>query len=191
MKTALLNLRKNTEVFGVAPLPAEQRFLQAYHEHSDAIFRYCYWRMFDRDKAKDCVQEAFCRTWKYIGSGKDVENIRAFLYKTANNIIIDGYRKKKNVSLDYIMEKGFAPKIDYRQQTQEYFMNQDALNVIKSLDEKYRDVILMKYVEDLSTKEIALALRETENNVYVRLSRGLEKVRDIIKEGEAKVMARA
>src|SRR6185436_19052933 len=130
----------------------EKQFLEAYEAHSDAIFRYCYYRVFDREKAKDYAQEAFCRTWKYISEGKEVENIRAFLYRTATNIIIDESRKKKATSLDQIMEKGFAPKTDPREKTQDYFTGQELITIVKSLDEKYRDVILMKYVDDLSTK---------------------------------------
>lgn len=163
----------------------ERQFTEAYTLYADAIFRYCYYRIFDREKAKDYMQEAYMRTWKYLSEGKEVENIRAFLYRTAGNIIIDESRKKKATSLDFMMEKGFTPKTDSRQKTEDHFMGKEILRVIKELDEKYRDVIIMKYVDDLSTKEIAFALNETENNVYVRLSRGLEKVKEILKYQES------
>ncbi|OGZ72971.1 MAG: hypothetical protein A2908_00125 [Candidatus Staskawiczbacteria bacterium RIFCSPLOWO2_01_FULL_38_12b] len=159
----------------------QQQFLDAYDNYSNAIFRYCYYRVFDKEKAKDCVQEAYCRTLKYMAENGEIENIRAFLYKIARNIIIDESRKRKISSLDHIMEKGFSPYIDTRQKTQDYFTGKELLVIVKSLDEKYKDVILMKYIEDLSIKEIAFALNETENNVYVRISRGLEKVKEILK----------
>jgi len=190
MKITLADTKHATEFLHTgtpAVASVQQKFLKSYEEYSDAIFRYCYYRVFDREKAKDYVQETYCRTWKYIIKGNDVENLRAFLYRAANNIIIDGYRKKKNVSLDQIMQKGFTPKTDGRKKTEEYFMNQDILALVKSLDEKYRDVILLKYVEDMATKQIARLLGETENNVYVRISRGLEKVREIIKQQEGRV----
>jgi len=160
----------------------EKQFLEAHEKYSDAIFRYCYYRVFDRDKAKDFVQEAYCRTWKYISEGKKVDNLRAFIYKIANNVIIDDSRKKKATSLNQIMEKGYTPSVDTREKTQNYFTGQEILEVIKSLDEKYRDVILLKYIEDLSTREISLILNETENNIYVRLNRGFEQVKKIIHE---------
>lgn len=157
----------------------ETQYLEAYELYSDAIFRYCYYRVFDREKAKDHVQEAYLRTWKYMAAGNQVDNVRAFLYKTANHIIIDEFRKKKGVSLDQIMEKGFTPKIDHREKTENYFMGQDIIKLVKSLDEKYQQPILLRYVDDLSIREIADVLDETENNVYVRISRGLQKVKDI------------
>lgn len=159
----------------------EKQFLEAYETHSDAIFRYCYYRVFDREKAKDFVQETYFRIWKYMIKGKDIENIRALLYKIARNIIIDDSKKKKSSSLDQIMEKGFSPSSDPRQKTEDYFTGKEIILIVKSLEEKYRDVIIMKYIDDLSTKEIAEAIDETENNVYVRISRGLEKVKEILK----------
>ena len=184
MKTAVFNIKKNSQLSQTGQSSLENNFLAAYQTYSDAIFRYCYYRVFDRDQAKDYVQEAYCRTWKYLAEGKEIENMRAFLYRTATNIIIDESRKRKHASLDQIMEKGFSPKTDPRQTTQDHFTGTELINVIKSLDEKYRDVIIMKYLDDLSTKEIAAALNETENNVYVRISRGMEKVREIIKRQE-------
>ena len=71
---------------------------------------------------------------------------------------------------------------DPRQSLQDDVTGKELIFIVKTLDEKYRDVILMKYIEDLSTAEIAFALHETENNVYVRLSRGLEKVKEILKK---------
>ena len=162
----------------------EKQFLEAYNKFSDAIFRHCYYRVFDREEAKDFTQETFFRTWKYLSEGKDLENIRPFLYKIANNIIIDNFRKKKNISLDQIIEKGFSPKIDEREKTENYFSGKEILKIINSMDEKYRDVIVMKYIDGLSSKEIASILDETENNVYVRIHRGFEKVKEILAQPE-------
>jgi RNA polymerase sigma-70 factor (ECF subfamily) len=162
----------------------EKQFLKAYDDHSDAIFRYCYYRVFDRERAKDFVQETYFRVWKYMLGDKAIENIKAFLYKIARNIIIDESRKKKSSSLDQIMETGFTPSVDTREKTQDNFTGKELIIIIKSLEEKYRDVILMKYIDDLSTQEIAIAINETENNVYVRISRGLKKVKEILKNQE-------
>jgi RNA polymerase sigma-70 factor (ECF subfamily) len=159
----------------------QQQFLEAYDKYAPAISRYCYYRVFDMEKAKDVVQETFTRTWKYMADGKKVENIRALLYRIATNIIIEESKKKKISSLDKIMEEGFAPFTDTRQKTQDHFTAEEIIVIIKTLNEKHRDVVLMKYVEELTTEEIAFALDETENNVYVMISRGLKLVRKIMK----------
>ena len=91
-------------------------------------------------------------------------------------------KKKKITSLDKIMDDGFSPSTDSRQKTQDSFTAKEIIVIIKTLDEKYSSVILMKYVEELSTEEIAFALDETENNVYVMISRGLKIVKKILKD---------
>lgn len=162
----------------------EEEFIQSYEKYSEAIFRHCYYRVLDREKAKDFAQEAFFRTWKYLSDGKEIDNIRAFVYKTANNIIIDESRKNKPVSLDTIMEKGFSPKIEEAKLIEDNFSSQELKKMINLLDEKYRDVITMKYIDGFSSKEISQMLGETENNIYVRMHRALEKVREIIEKNE-------
>ena len=51
----------------------EEEFLRAYEEFADAIFRHCYFRISDREVAKDLTQETFTRTWKYIVDGEAPE----------------------------------------------------------------------------------------------------------------------
>jgi DNA-directed RNA polymerase specialized sigma24 family protein len=55
----------------------QKQFLDAYDSYADAIRRYCYYRVFDKEKTDDIVQETFTRTWKYMADGKIVINIRA------------------------------------------------------------------------------------------------------------------
>ena len=79
----------------------EQLFFEAYEAYADAIFRHCYFRLNDRELAKDMMQEAFTRTWEYVQNGNNPTNIRAFIYRVASNLIIDHYRKKKSYSLPH------------------------------------------------------------------------------------------
>lgn len=73
----------------------EAQFLDSYREHTDALFRYCYFKTLNRDEAKDMLQETFVKTWEYIRNGGEVINMKAFLYRTAHNIVVDHYRKRK------------------------------------------------------------------------------------------------
>ncbi len=163
----------------------QQKFLKAYDDYFDAIYRYCYWRVFDKEKAKDFVQETYCRVWKYIESGKEIKSTKPLLYRIATNVIIDESRKKKSTSLDQIMEKGFVPNSDPRQKMQDHLTGKELIHIVKSLDKRYSQAMLLKYVDDLSVKEIAVSLNETENNIYVRISRGLNKVKKIVKSQES------
>ena len=102
---------KNTEIM--------EQFTKAYDELSDAIFRHCWFRIGDRERAKDLMQETFTKSWQYISRGEKVDNLKAFLYRVANNLIIDEYRKKKELSLDNLMVEGFEPGFDDRRKNEQ------------------------------------------------------------------------
>lgn len=154
----------------------QDEFIQVYNTYSDAIFRHCYFRVFDRERAKELVQEAFMRTWQYLADGKEVQNIKAFLYRVANNLIIDESRKKKSLSLDQLKEDGFDPGFDEAESIQNKIDADSVKEVITQLDEKYRQAVLMRYVDGFSPQEISRIIGETENVVSVRIHRGLKQL---------------
>lgn len=161
-------------------------FELSYDLYSDAIFRYCKYQTSNREKALDITQDTFVKTWEYLSSGKEVENIRAFLYRVAGNLIIDDRRKKKSESLDQITEAGheIEDESNELENRENAFEGKLAMETVQKLDEKYRDVIIMRYVEDMDIKEIAEILKESENNISVRIHRGLEKLKSILNENQ-------
>lgn len=156
----------------------EQEFLKAYDLYSDAIFRHCFFRVFDREVARDLVQETFMKTWEYLQKGHRIDNFRAFLYKVATNLIIDYSRKKKEISLDALKEQGFDPVVQSREKA-DIFDIDAALSAIRNLPDKYREVVTMRHVDDLSPAEIAQILGESENTISVRIHRGIKHIKQI------------
>jgi RNA polymerase sigma-70 factor (ECF subfamily) len=155
----------------------EEQFLTAYQENADALFRHCLLRVRDREVARDIVQETFSRTWNYLAKGKEVTHIRAFLYRVANNLIVDGARKKKAVSLDAMIDiDGFEVRDEHVQDPTELSGIRNALKLLDSLDDIYRIAITMRYMDEMSPKEIALILGVSENVVSVRIHRGIERL---------------
>jgi RNA polymerase sigma factor (sigma-70 family) len=59
------------------------------------------------------------------------------------------------------------------------------LRHINSLDEKYSQVLTLRFVEDLGPKDIATIIGETENNVSVRINRGLAQLRELMNSGNS------
>lgn len=164
------------------PTETHKEFLTAYDQFADAIFRHCYFRVFNRDRAKDLMQETFTRVWEYLAEGKTVDNLRAFLYRVATNLIIDEARKKKAVSLETLAEEGFDPPAEDNRLA-EGIDARLILRFLKEIEPPYREVVAMRYLEGLSPKEIAAALNENENAVSVRIHRGIKKLRIAIEHG--------
>lgn len=166
-------------------LKAEQLLTAVYDNYADAIFRHCYFRIHDRELAKDLMQQIFLKFWEYIQSGKTVENPRAFLYRTANNIVIDYVRKHKNrvtESLDELLELGFEPtgNESTAAMTESHFTEQSVHSVLSQVKEPYRTAVTMRYIDELSPVEIAQALKISVTNASVRINRGLGMLRSLL-----------
>ena len=155
----------------------EREFMAAYEENADMLFRHCLLRVRDRERAKDIVQDAFSKTWIYLSEGNKIDHVKAFLFRVANNLIIDAARKKKSSSLDVMMdENGFEIADDTVTDPAEKQGVREALKLLGELDELYRVVITMRYMDEMSPREIAGILGVTENVVSVRIHRGIERL---------------
>jgi RNA polymerase sigma factor (sigma-70 family) len=162
----------------------EQQFLSAYDQYADALYRHCVFRVYDAAKAEDLVQDTFMRTWQYLASGKEVENLRAFLYRVANNAIIDYSRKRKEDSLDALLvdQPGLEPSRDSTVDAQHRLLLDYVLGHIRQLPDDARDVLLLRYLDDMEPREIALILGISANNVSVRLNRAMRLLQDRLKQ---------
>ena len=159
---------------------AKDEFVRACEEYSDALFRYSFYKISDREAAKDLVQETYAKTWSYLAKGgEEIKNMRAFFYRTLNNLIIDEYRKKKTISLDQMAEAGFDPEWNNPENQEDKLDGEKAIAMLRHIPPMYQEVIFMRYVEDLTLKEIASITGESENAVAVKVHRGLKKVKKV------------
>jgi RNA polymerase sigma-70 factor, ECF subfamily len=158
-----------------------EEFIKAYDDFADGLFRYCYFKISNRERAIEIVQDTFLKAWNSLQSGQDVMNYKSFLYKIANNLIIDEYRKKKSVSLDKMHDdEGFDIRVDEHERSVLGTESKLILTHIGKLDEKYQEVMILRFVNDLTPKEIAVIVDETENTVSVRLNRALQQMRKML-----------
>lgn len=167
----------------------ESEFMGSYDAYSDALYRHCYFRLYDREEAKDAVQETFMRAWKY-SQENSIINTRALLYRIARNIVADKWRKKKTFSLDEMLEQGFQPADD--REHKKIMLNSEAKNFIKilqNLEENEREIVVMRYIDGLGPDEIAKVFEEragfageapSANVISVRLNRAIAKIQKII-----------
>ena len=162
----------------------EKVFMESYEEFSDAIFRYTLFQTSNRQTAIDISQDTFIKTWQYLQKGQEIENIRAFLYRVAKNLIIDHRRKKKSYSLDEMTEYGvdFRTDEDLVEDQQKEFEKQKVLKTIDNVDEKYREILILRYVEEMSIKEIGEVMDKSQNHVSVMIHRGIEKLKKLLKD---------
>lgn len=173
------------------PSKQEAAYLEAFNTYSDVLFKHAHFRVSNREKALDLVQDTFLKTWDYMQGGGEVQEFKSFLYRILNNLIIDEYRRKKSSSLDEIMENDTGDmemKLSEGsvRELEDSIDEREALEMIRGripdLPDTYREVITLRYVDGFTPKEIAAMTGISENVVSVRIHRGTHKLRELCSE---------
>jgi RNA polymerase sigma-70 factor (ECF subfamily) len=112
-----------------------------------------------------------------LSEGGKIDVMKAFLYHVLNDLIVDEYRKRKTTSLEVLLEKGFDPISSDSGRLFNVLDGKTALLLIERLPKTYRKVMRMRYVQDLSLKEMSLITGKSKNSIAVQAHRGLEKLK--------------
>ena len=149
---------------------------RAVREYGNSLFRLCSVMTGNREDADDAVQECFLRYIEKAPDFNDAEHEKAWLLKVSANICKDILRHRKHgsfVSLDEIRNLGTSED------------NAQILGLLVSLEEKYRIIIHLHYVEGYKLKEISAMLGISEASAKKRLQRGRDALRELYgKEAE-------
>ncbi len=155
------------------------QFEKMYDTHSDAIFRHLFMRLGDRERAKELTQEAFMKVWQYLASGKEISYEKAFLYRIAHNLFVNEIRTdKRTKSLDEMMDDTSFDVVDTHTHADDDATAHELLAYLDTLKDSYREVLVMRYIDDLPVTEIAKLLIESETNISMRIKRALDKLKE-------------
>ncbi|MDP1421777.1 RNA polymerase sigma factor SigW [Peribacillus simplex] len=155
--------------------------------YKDKVFQICFRMLGNRQEAEDLAQEAFVRAYVNIRSFNIQMKFSTWLYRIATNLCIDRLRKKKP---DYYLDAEVAGTEGLNMYSQiasdmakpeeevESLELQETIQAeIMKLPDKYRSVIVLKYIEELSLKEISEILDLPVGTVKTRIHRGREALR--------------
>lgn len=165
----------------------QREFQAIFDAYSDELLGFLITKVDTRDTALDILQETFLRYWQYLVAGKVIEQPRALLYRMARNRVIDHYRTRHsdNISMDIENETGVAEHPEVVESAEGLEVDIDSQIAVKLLDELSfgnREVLVMRFVDDLSVTEIAETLGVTPNTVSIRIHRGISELKKIISE---------
>lgn len=178
-----LRATRDPEVFG-----------KLYDIYVDKIYRFVYFKVSSKEEAEDITAEVFLKTWQYINEmgAEAIDNLRAFLYQAARNAVIDFYRtrglrglKEESIHRDELREEQLKidiadPKQDLLEKMQLSSDIEEIKKALQKLREEYREVIILRFIEELSVKETASILGKTEGAVRVLLHRAIASLREVM-----------
>jgi len=165
----------------------QQAFAEIVELYQDRIFQLCYRMLGNRHEAEDVAQEAFVRAYMNIDRFDVDKKFSTWLFRIATNLTIDHLRKKRpdhyldaeltgtdGVTLySYLAADEKLPEDTLLENE----LQQTVQKEIQSLPPKYRSAIILKYMQDLSLKEISEILELPIATVKTRIHRGREALR--------------
>jgi RNA polymerase sigma-70 factor (ECF subfamily) len=165
-------------------LRGRQGFSQAYDYYASRIYRYILIRTSSRQDAEDLVSRAFLKMLEYVKSGKRIRNPGAFLYKTADHLVIDFYRTRASLQaktaelgddvFDPVAPDSLQDKIASREDVRQ------ALNFLNALPDYERRLLVLRFVEELTLDEMTKILMKSKGAISVAIHRALKNLREVI-----------
>jgi len=154
-------------------------FSKIYDQYVNKIYRFIFIKVSSQEIAEDLCSETFLRGWQVFKEREDIENPQAFLYQIARNLITDHYREKGKAK---IVSAEYAPVVDPREGLEEKAILGSDIDLVRlaltNLTEDYQNVIIWRYLDDLSIPEIAKILNKPAGTVRVTLHRALKALKN-------------
>ena len=164
----------------------KESFMKAYDLYVDDIYRFISFKVKTKEEAEDISSQVFLKVWNHIreNSVKEFKTLRALLYTTARNAVIDHYRKdslKDEVSYDAFSEnfETVDKKQDIAKQAEISSDYENLLKKMSELKDEYSEVLLLKYVNELSIVEIAKIMNKSKGNIRVLIYRAVKALKKI------------
>lgn len=200
MSQSYIKKFKDRQIMSRLKRKDREAFIAAYDENVSEINRFVYFKVGNREEANDLTSSIFLKAWNHVQNKNFLEakTLRALLYRIARNTIIDHYREQgghqdipfeanlnedaevrgmENLLVDEnSSQEGLEKKIDDKA---DILLIQKNLPLIK---EEYREIIVMRFINDLSLEEIADINQKTKGNIRVTLHRALNALRELIEE---------
>ena len=166
-------------------------FNTEFMPHSDAMYNFAYKLTFDEDDAKDLVQDAYMKAYRFVGSYEVGTNAKAWLFRILKNSFINNYRKKTKEpsKVDYQDVENYYNSasvetaemnhtVDLRTSTMQNKIGDEVTGALNSLPVDFRTVIILCDLEWFTYGEMAVTLDIPIGTVRSRLHRA----RGVLKE---------
>lgn len=143
-------------------------------EQYDKIYKYCYFKVKNKEVAEDLTQETFLKYFSqkfYINRGKPL----AYLYTIAKNLCIDFYRKNNR-------EETLNEEMLVCDDVSEFENNFIIKQAVSTLPTDLQEILLLRYANELSINEIAYFMEISRFSVYRKLNKALDLLKSVIRE---------
>ena len=170
----------------------KRRFVKIYDKYARPLYRFIYLKVNSREDSEDLTSEVFFRFWENVRKKNliKIENPRALLYRIADNLVTDFYRKKNREGTIKDSAEKILSNLEDSQQldpSEKVNLSSDIEQIKQGLSRLkgiYQNVLIWRYLDEFSHKEIAQILGKTEGAVRVLVYRALRELKRKIEKDE-------
>lgn len=161
-----------------------------YDRHRASIFRYVWSRVGNRHSAEDLTGDVFLRMLAALPAYRTTEMpFRAWLYRIAHNLLVDHFRRENKrvfVPLNTVDEWD-AGGNDPSSTVEHKLDSERVRQALTRIDPSHREVVVLRFLCELSLEEVALILGKTEAAVKSLQHRGLAALRQALVQEQVTV----
>jgi len=193
--TKVSNMRYNTrmdakvlELVIQAKNGDQTAFGGLYDMFADKLFRYIRIKIQNKQQAEDILQEAFIKTWRNLHLFTvEGGNFQAWMYRITSNCMNDYFRKiyrqPESLELNENIDKPSGENL--QKAVADKFETEQLLQAFDLLPAQYKEILELRFVQDLSPDETAKILNKSNLAVRVLQHRALKKLRGVVKKSES------
>lgn len=160
-----------------------------YDEYHHPIYRYIYRRVNEVETARDLTAEVFRRFLHALQNGKGPEEqLRAWLYRTAHNIVVDHYRRQQHRQHLSLKENLVNVNDDPVRLAEDQILGEQVKSALWQLTPAQRQVITLKFLEGLSNEETAVVLHKPVGAVKSLQHRALAALQRLLVQAKEKAL---
>lgn len=155
-----------------------EAFEDLINMYFDRLYKEAYLRCKHEEDAKEIVQETIYKAYRNIKSLKEPKYFKTWLSKILINVSNDYMRKNGMIELEHD-ENDYVKKVHNHDQIE---IKIDLYNAMDELEDKYKDVIILRYIEDLKIEDISQILERPVNTIKTHIRKAIKDMKNLLKE---------
>lgn len=175
-------MQQDIEIVAEA-LESKEKLSQFLRTVEPFIYQTAYYMTGKKMDAEDVTQDCLWKVCRSLNQYQGQGSLRGWIHRVVVNTVREQARKKKAQFVE-LNESLQADGLSVEKQVETKMTEENLHQAIAALPENYREVLVLRHIQDLSYQEIAETLQLTEAQVKTRLFRGREKLRTLFTGGE-------
>jgi RNA polymerase sigma-70 factor (ECF subfamily) len=178
MKNESIEFLKDDEIISRMRAENSSKYFEIlYNRYHQKVLEKCYSLVKNRKLAEELATDIFSKVYEKLPSFRQLSSFSSWLYSITYNHCIDYLREKKNMHYpNWASENNIPEIIDETEEPIEDINYENLLLILEMVHPEEKALLLMKYQDELSLKQIGQALRISEDAVKMRLKRARTRV---------------